>query len=682
MKNNTANRRFIAAVGLLAWCMGILVLYTVYHPEHTRPWYHFGFFANDIIWFLVIVFISAGLGRLILLRLIAWTPDTVLLECVCSFVVGFAVLGYTYLLLGTLGLINRWIVLVVLLAYSGVSWKQLLLLRKRIVSAFPGEFQQALSSPLCRLLFIIIVVQAVLNGISSMTPPYEWDTLSYHLQCQKEYITAGTISRLPYIHQSFYPCGVELVYGISLLMRSHIAPKLLHCFMGFLSLLVIYEIGRRYFSRTVALLAGVIFYTCPIPVWFSGVGKNDLGLILVYSSTFYLILRCWEAYREGRPESKRWLTVSILFLGIGIHLDYRGFIVLVVVALFLLTRVLVSRAIAGGTLVKVLFGTIIGASIIGSPWYIGNYIYTNGGSPVYPFMVGTFGGKRTHAFDKHAFELKQKYDSRSPTLTPTKSLWYYLSLPLWNYTIYGRNYDLARFNAKVTPLYLLLLPLYIFARKRHAARDLLFLGLGYIFISQCMRVTHTRYIAPSFPLLAVVAGYVVHEGFSSRWKAMKYVLGAVVVAVSLFLLYDNFITVIRHRSIEYVVATLPERDYLTLRSEIYPAARYINQALPEDARILFLSDERLYYCRKPALPLTATRLAKFVEVTGEHSIDEWNSWLERRGITHILYNPGFHKAFEQVESVSEVVDTFMQGYRSRYLKEVYNKYGIHIYAIQ
>ncbi|MCX7767340.1 MAG: hypothetical protein N2246_11610, partial [Candidatus Sumerlaeia bacterium] len=142
------------------------------------------------------------------------------------------------------------------------------------------------------------------------------------------------------------------------------------------------------------------------------------------------------------------------------------------------------------------------------------------------------------------------------------------------------------------------------------------------------------------------------------------------------------ITLLRHKSLEYVAGITNREQYLALRSEIYPAVRFINTELPREAKILFISDERLYYCERSAIPLTAMRLARIINATGDNAMIEWRKLIDLLGITHILYNPSFHRRFEQLPKVSLLVDKFLEKYKTEHLQQIYNNYGIEIYRIK
>lgn len=683
MQRQDNTLKWLVITAIVVWAGFVLFWYVWFHPEHQRPYYHFQFLFRDAFIFLFVIAICFGIGRLILVRLLHWHAENLLIELLCSFAMGFALLSYTAMFLGFTGLLRFWVVIPVLIIYTVCGAFELKYFITRIFRAFPGEWKLITGSTLSVFLLVIILFQMGMNCIDSFTPPYEWDTLSYHLYCPKEYIKAGRIIKLPFIHQSYYACGVEQVYTLCLMLRSHIAPKLLHCFLGFMTLLLIYEMGRRLFTRTVALVAMVIFYTCPIPVWYSGIGKNDLGTVFFLTLAFYTFIRWWQETGGSSANSKKQsLLLSLFFTGVGIHIDYRGLIVVAVISLFLLYQIFAQTKERKAKLIATLMLFLLVPILIASPWYIRNYIYTKGGSPVYPFLVKWFGGVDGHYFDSLFSRLRQKYHSHPVVLVSPKSIWYYLSLPFWKFTILGRNYDLARFNAKVTPLYLILLPLFIFARKPKVAKELLALGLVYIVLTQAMRSNHTRYLAPIFPLLALVSAYVVTEGFPIHWKIVRRLLAGIVCLVVLALVYDNTITFFRHKSLEYVLGIINERSYITLRSEIYPASEFINTELPSDAKLLCISEERLYYIRRQAIPLTATRMARFIKTTGVHTMDEWKKLLAELEVTHILYNPGFHRRFEQVKTISDTVDEFFSRYKEKYLEPIYNRYGIEVYRIK
>ncbi|MCX7766192.1 MAG: hypothetical protein N2246_05740, partial [Candidatus Sumerlaeia bacterium] len=77
------------------WILLVLFWYVWFHPEHLRPYYHFLYLFNHLFVFLFIICVSAGAGRVILVRLVRWEADSLLEEVLFSFAVGFALLSYS-----------------------------------------------------------------------------------------------------------------------------------------------------------------------------------------------------------------------------------------------------------------------------------------------------------------------------------------------------------------------------------------------------------------------------------------------------------------------------------------------------------------------------------------------------------------------------------------------------------
>ena len=343
MDTHDSTVKWLLVAAIVVWALIVLVSYVGYHPEHLRPYYHLMLFCNDLFVFVFLVMLSLGFGRFVLVRLFRWKGDTLLVEMLASFGAGFALLSYTAMVLGFLGLLRFSVVITILILFFIAGAFEIKHFVRRFISSAPREFRTLCSGFLVGAMLVIIGFQVVMNFTESLTPPYEWDTLSYHLLCQKEYIEAGKIIKLPFIHQSYYACGTELVYGICLLLRTQIAPKLLHCFFGLMILGLIYEMGRSFINRFAGLLAAMIFYTCPIPVWFSGVGKNDLATIFFVTFAMYAFIRWWQGLETDRGECKSWFVLLIVFTAISMHVGYRCRVLAATIAFFLLIRIVAGN---------------------------------------------------------------------------------------------------------------------------------------------------------------------------------------------------------------------------------------------------------------------------------------------------------------------------------------------------
>ncbi|MCD5390694.1 hypothetical protein LR007_02375 [candidate division NPL-UPA2 bacterium] len=101
---------------------------------------------------------------------------------------------------------------------------------------------------------------AAIALIGALTPPLNYDTLSYHLGVPKIYIRNHRIMYLPHQVYSNFPFTLQMLYTLSLLLKGDILAKLIHLSFGLLTVGAIYCFSRRYFSQKIALLAAAIFY--------------------------------------------------------------------------------------------------------------------------------------------------------------------------------------------------------------------------------------------------------------------------------------------------------------------------------------------------------------------------------------------------------------------------------------
>ena len=94
-----------------------------------------------------------------------------------------------------------------------------------------------------KLMLACVIAAALLNLLSAMTPPFEYDELEYHLGAPAEYIKAGRIIALPHNFYSNLPQLTEMLYLLALKMSSGVAAKLLHWSFGVLGAVAVYAIA-------------------------------------------------------------------------------------------------------------------------------------------------------------------------------------------------------------------------------------------------------------------------------------------------------------------------------------------------------------------------------------------------------------------------------------------------------
>ncbi|MCL4386082.1 MAG: hypothetical protein M1326_07200 [Cyanobacteria bacterium] len=110
-------------------------------------------------------------------------------------------------------------------------------------------------------LIALISIQLLVNLIGVLSPELAFDALWYHLTLPKIYLSNNSIFHIPggLFYYSDMPKLTEMLYISALSFKGETLAKLIHLLFGFLTLLAIYKISRKFFSRNISLLAVVVF---------------------------------------------------------------------------------------------------------------------------------------------------------------------------------------------------------------------------------------------------------------------------------------------------------------------------------------------------------------------------------------------------------------------------------------
>jgi hypothetical protein len=205
-------------------------------------------------------------------------------------------------------------------------------------------------------------------------------------------------------------------------------------------------------------------------------------------------------------------------------------------------------------------------------------------------------------------------------------------------TILGRQGTTA-FDGAITPLFLILLPLLLFLRRKE--RVVLSLGMvGLIEFAAWALVPRgyhqSRHLIPTFPLFSLLVAYVVCRlpEFDRPWFSLSGFFRLVLILV----LGIQTISMATWRetfdSLPYVLGMETRTTYLArhLNSGWSPGyfdmMRVINRTLPHDSTVGFVDPEaRVYYCQCAYVKFPF-RYARTVE--------EMAAAAEDQGLTHLL----------------------------------------------
>lgn len=538
--------------------------------------------------------------------------------------IGFGILGYVVAAIGTVGLLYKGVIYIILLLIVGMcvavniylSGKPCIIPHKIKISFLWEVIKNTVlslrSKPLYGLLCFFLFCQALIYYIDALSPPTAHDVLAYHYLLPLHYIKNHSIAPIERLAQSFWPQHTECFYALCMVIKGDILANHINYLCGFLILLSMYLfIGSQ--SLFAALLALSFFFIQPV-VSLAIVGSgNEIFFVLYFLLSVYAFLNWTKSHQ------KSWFVISALMVGFSLCCKHSGIILLFLLSLFLIYVLYFKQRLR---LVSILGTTVLFifiALLIASPWYSRSYWFT--GNPVYPLFSRIFNG----AGSENIFETGITHD---------KSFVGLLTLP-WILTMK----QLPMGSEPGSPYYLALMPGLFFVRS--VIRDnrfFLVLGISWIFIF-FLSLIQMRYLLSSIALLSIVIGYTI-EGIMVKiertWQRYLF-MGLVFfpIVLNILITFDH-----NYKKIPVALEFQSRHDYLTGR-DFYDVFNYINNNLSIDAKIFAPMEWRAYYCEREF-----TNSCNGVD--DAKNVDDVISILKENRISHLLLNVNLIKSTNEV----------------------------------
>jgi hypothetical protein len=225
-----------------------------------------------------------------------------------------------------------------------------------------------------------------------------------------------------------------------------------------------------------------------------------------------------------------------------------------------------------------------------------------------------------------------------------------LALP-WNITVHG-NPGYASFDMVITPLWLILVPAFVFIKDKPPMLKWGALACAVYFLSWAASTHITRYLMPIFPLLSLLCAHIVvsltkRGGECSRplSRACAAALGLLCALVWFSFAYSYPLRVPNEFG-PVVWGAQTEDEFQTKRIPNYLVFTYINENLPSDARLAFFWDNRGFFCERKQIGDSVFEAPSMMELVHEAgSAEVFHEQLRAIGVTHILFNRFFMARF-------------------------------------
>ncbi|MBX7221192.1 MAG: hypothetical protein K1Y36_14685 [Blastocatellia bacterium] len=490
-------------------------------------------------------------------------------------------------------------------------------------------------------LTVVALLFALLAGLPG---PVADDALLYHLEIQRQYILQGRIIELPYQIYSYYPQGLEMLYGLGMLMHSDRVPALIHWFFGVFWLTATLNLGVLLRLRTTnRWLVLVLLASTPILWMEMGFAFVDLGW------AFFVTLALGAVFLWNEHPHKGWLVVAGLCLGAGYGIKFSNvvFFPLVFLIFILIARQRIKSQSQGLPPIwhSILY-LVIPVAFFPLPWLLRNVWFT--GNPFFPFIWGIFPthcpGWDAERTAQNIVFLHNHFGSK------VKDWWDYLSLP-WRVCVLADGHRLDLYCGETGFFYLGLFPSLLLWKHWSTTCKLLLIMVAGYFAFWAQATQQTRFLLPLAPMV-LWSIFVPFETWLQS-QPSRFIRLAVTTTGGLILagtvLWNGCVIAERWQEFEtwkLLTKQVTVETVLRDKYEEFQFYEFINANTPPQSRVFLVNvGNRTYHLHRDYFYDTLFEDFTLNQLTIQAtSAENLRHLLRQRGLTHLLMAPALSLA--------------------------------------
>lgn len=562
-------------------------------------------------------------------------------EIAFSLFSGTGVVGLSILGLGLIGLLRPWAVSVLIACFliaSYQSWSRLYTVARNGVQGLTRTRETKVLASIFTSLVIFFVLRAA-------APPNAADELIYHLPVTKDFVDAGRV--YPSFNNSLgnFPFLIHMIYAICMMADSDIAARVFSLFLAVATAVALYAFCVRYLTRRVGVVSMFGFFSAGMVVEVATTTRIDVSLAGMLFLSAYAVINHIESKQIG------WLWLSALLAGFSLGIKHSAAIWLFLMGAMYLIENLIRK---GQPLISVVsrgLAYALIAAAVASPWYLKNFVWFN--NPVYPLITGEVAEfapdgvryfdanderKLNAHFERATREISEVVKAEEQALVDAIGTRVERRpLLLWNFFLKPNAYLMSEPHHYPNYLFLLI-PCLIFFRKPRWIIWLLVLGVGFL-VAIASTSWIARYLLPAYPPLTLVAAYTV-TATGDRMRLLRNLHIFLLAGLLAVVVSTSILSMRRFNSFRFLAGTASRHEVVRLFT-YYRPLQFINNTLPQNARVMFLGAQLSYGIERPYISDESWFSTKWRRLLVlNDSLEEVNQDLKQQGVTHILFSPG------------------------------------------
>ncbi len=477
---------------------------------------------------------------------------------------------------------------------------------------------EGLASPLGGILMIPVGVSLLLVS----TPPVMFDVLHYHLAFPEQWLMAGSFVEFARESYSYYFSAHGMLFTFALSTVGPWGANALSWWMAGVAIIAAATLGSRLGGAGAAPWAAACYALTPATLEIIGYAGPDHAVAAWAGAALVALTNGVDRIPTAR------LMVLVGILG-GTAAASKYLALVTVLIPLAVAAVWTLRAFESGRRVRsavLLLALLAGTAVPLAPWTARNFTWT--GNPVYPYFTGLFGGPPS------GMNLNMEIDRNVdlPTSTVGRAAG---SAGALVYRTFNPRYE----GGLLGPHWLFLLPVAAMVTGlRPRLRGPLWTATLVGFLCWGSLVQYVRFLLPILVPAAALAG-TVPSALGRRVSALTR--GAFTALLFAVFAWNSSVLLssLNIDRLAVVAGVLNERDYRIRWNGAAPAADFISQQLPSDARVLMIAEVRPFGLKRQVIVEDPYRSPLLVELAeAANSIEDLSQSLHRLGVTHIMVN--------------------------------------------